>query len=533
MIRWSGRIAAGMALAAGLLVAVGACGPTDVAGEIDAASDLPDASGSQIDGAANQPDADPAAPDAATNVDAANPPDADPPDADPPDADPPDADPSIPPEIVSIAPATGSTAGGDPVQVIGNNFTGDIQISFGLTLASCTFQSSTLVECTTPSTAGPGWVVLNATQTSGDHSLPNAFLYCDTDSQVDDCHLVAPTGVDELATQPHLWKVHVRDAGFTDASTGNDTPPAGFRVQYGYGPEGTDPVTAPGWTWLDGQATAGYGTGSATYEVDCDEYQYDGLVPPREKYVWAFRASVEAGASWRFCGTGTITSRSPISCTANNACFTDELCLSGRCRLDCTTASECLPWGPYCGGIGSMVGTTDLALYCVPGNAGGGTLGADCASNSQCESGLCLVDLSDTCTVGCGTNDGICGASAGRICTELSDLGFCVPSCDRNADCNAGAGQVCVFSVNALQAPDRVDQFCSQPFGAQVPGDSCLVTNDCGSGMCLIIDTGVTELCTSPCIGPGDCPGNMPVCGTATYPHADGGETTINVCSPS
>jgi hypothetical protein len=325
----------------------------------------------------------------------------------------------------------------------------------------------------------------------------------------------------------------VGDAGFTDTSTGNDTPPAGFRLQYGYGPAGSDPATAAGWTWLDGQATAGYGTGSATYEADYDEYEYDGLVPARGKYAWSFRVSAESGVSWRFCGTGQITARAPITCTANSQCFDDELCLSGRCRKDCATASDCLPWGPLCGGLGTEAGTSDLILYCTTGNPGAGSLGDDCTADSQCESGLCLTDLSDTCTVGCGTNDSICGASAGRICTALSDLGLCVPSCDRDADCSAAAGQVCVFNINELQTPDRIDQFCSQPFGTMQPGDSCVGGNECASGMCLILEEDVTEVCTTPCIGAGDCPPAVPVCGTATFGHADGGTETINVCSPS
>ena len=508
-----------------VLLAAG-CGPSDPAGNSDAAIPAPDADPTQIDGSATI-DGSPGAADAAiadaTIADAVV----------PADADPADADPAAPPDIVAVTPAQGSVLGGELVMVTGNNFSSDIAISFATTPAICTFQSSTLVSCTAPAAASPGLVTVAAVQTSGTDALTDSFLYWNSASAVDGCTLIAPTGVDELANQAHVWQVHVTEAGITDATTGND-PSATLRVEYGIGALGTDPSTAPGWTWLTTAPSAAYGPATPTYLVDNDQYEYDGLTLGRGQYSYSFRASVEDGLSWRFCGTGAVTSRSAIACTADSECFSDEMCLNDRCRLDCATGTDCYPWGPACAGIGIATDDVTYQLYCTTENPGGGAVGDDCSSDVECLGSQCLVDITDQCTTGCGVNDGICGASSGQICTDFSDLGLCAPSCARDADCNTAGGQLCTVNLNTLRTPDRIDVICTQPSGADAPGSDCSVTNDCSSGLCLTYDNGtlVVEVCTTPCASVADCPGAVPVCGTATSGLPDGSSQDLSVCTP-
>lgn len=506
------------ALSGVLLVLVG-CASAKTSGNEDAGS-TSDANLSAVDGSAQASDA--AAGDAST-IDAAIGPDASVTiDATPP----PDANPANPPVLQSLTPDNGAVGGGETVTVAGSNFTSDITISFGATTASCTYVSSVQVDCVAPAGGVPAVVNVTGVQAGGMHTLPSAFTYWNTASAVDGCHLLDPA-VDEIQNSNHGFVAHVLEAGITDTTTGNDAS-ASLRVQYGYGPAGTDPSSAPGWVWTDATPTAGYGPGSPTYEASWDEYQLTASVGLRGHYAWAFRASVENGLSWRFCDLGTITSRSPILCSADATCFGDELCLDGRCRVDCASNGDCFGWGPSCGGLGTRVDGSTLALYCVSGNAGGGGTGAACTTDNQCANALCLDGLTDQCTQACPADDATCGGG-GQLCAELAGLGLCAPGCVRNADCDVAGGKFCV--VNANDAQNRYDQICVVPSGTDPAGADCSVTINCQSGLCLT--SGGSDLCTEFCVTNADCPAATPTCGQATITLPGGvGTQTLDVCVP-
>lgn len=498
---------------AALALVLAACASGTVDSDGDGGADI-DSGGAAIDAATNVPDADPNAPDAAEGT-----PDAEAvPDAPPP---PPDADPAMPPTVLATAPDTGSIAGGEPVVVTGSNFTGDATIAFGATTAACTVMSSTTIQCTSPATGAAGAVGVTATQTSGSHTLTAGFLYWDTASAVDNCNLVPPLHHDEVAGTATLWQARVNEAGITDATTGVDVS-ASLRGQVGYGPAGTDPATAPGWTWFDVTPTAGYGPASPTYQADFDQYEGGAAMPVRGQYRWSARFTIEDGVSWKFCGAQTMTSRLPIACAADATCFGDEKCLDGNCRVFCDTATQCFGWGPSCSGLGLETDETTLELFCVPGFPGAGATGAACTSGPGCESGFCLVDLTDTCTIGCGTSDALCPSS--DVCTEFSGLGLCSPSCGATADCTAGHS--CILNTNVGQ--NRYDTLCLVPDPAADPmGASCAGVINCESGLCL---TG-PELCTGPCNTAADCPASLPVCGLGTITRPNGvGTQSMSIC---
>jgi|GEM_PF-3654543 len=469
------------------------------------------------DASANAPDAPAATADASMSADGSVTPDAMPA---------PDANPANPPVLAATVPDNAAVVGGESVIVSVSNFTSDVAIKFGATTASCTYVSTVELDCVAPAGGSAGAVDVTATQIGGSDTLTGGFTYWDTNSGVDACQLIAAS-IDELQNTNYTWQAHILEAGITDATTGND-PSASLLVQYGYGPAGTDPTTAPGWTWSDATPTSGYGTGSATYLANYDQYEVAGTIPLRGQYAWAFRASIENGLSWRFCTAGAMTARSPITCTADGQCFGDEACLDSRCRVTCADNATCPGWGPACGGIGTRTDGSTYELYCVDSNAGGGDTGAACTTDGQCLNAQCLVGITDQCTLACGTSDAACGG-AGQLCTDFSGLGLCAPGCTRNADCDTAGGKSCVINTNTAQ--DRYDEICVVPTGTDAAGADCSTTINCESGLCLT--SGGSDLCTQFCVTNADCPPAMPTCGqaTITLPGSTGTQT-LDVCVP-
>ncbi len=504
---------------AALVLAMAACASGDVGGDFDAGGivERPDATAEVPDAAAGTPDAAAGTPDAAAGTPDAEPP---PPDAEPP---PPDADPLVPPTVLIVTPPTGGVFGGEAVVVTGSNFESGVAFTFGSAAATCTFVSSTTVNCTTPAGTA-GFVGVTATQTSGADTLTDGFLYWDTLSGVDDCNLAPPTHADGIQGLSFTWQARVNEAGITNATTGVDLS-ASLIGQIGYGPAGTNPATTTGWTWFDVSPTAGYGPATSTYQVNYDQYEVGETMPSRSQYAWSARFSVEAGVSWKFCGTGTMTARLPIACTVDGQCFGDEKCIDSACRVFCDTATQCYPWGEHCSGLGFEDDGTTFALFCDPGGAGGAT-GATCTSGAMCVSGFCLVDLTDTCTAGCDS-DALCPPS--DVCTEFSGLGLCSTSCGATADC--AAGHSCIINVNFRE--DRFDQLClvpdtgTDPIGASCPPGMA----NCESGLCLNLPGG--NLCTGPCNSDADCAGGVSTCGLGALDRPSMvGTQTLDICVP-
>jgi len=90
-------------------------------------------------------------------------------------------------------------------------------------------------------------------------------------------------------------------AGITDRTTGTDVD-ADLVAELGYGARGSDAETA-GWTWSSAMANPGYDDVTSG-EANNDEYQATLSVPVPGDYDYAYRVSIDGGASWLYCNTG-------------------------------------------------------------------------------------------------------------------------------------------------------------------------------------------------------------------------------------
>jgi hypothetical protein len=84
----------------------------------------------------------------------------------------------VPPTLTSIAPATGTIAGGTSVTLFGTNFTGATGVTFGGTAAtSLSVIDATTITCTTPArAAGAGAVSVQVTTTPGGTNAANTLF---------------------------------------------------------------------------------------------------------------------------------------------------------------------------------------------------------------------------------------------------------------------------------------------------------------------------------------------------------------------
>ncbi|MFC9235381.1 IPT/TIG domain-containing protein [Streptomyces decoyicus] len=86
------------------------------------------------------------------------------------------------PAVLSVSPASGSTAGGNPVTVTGTGFTGATAVRFGATPSSFTVNSDTQITATTPS--GTGTVQVTVTTPSGTSNQFVTYAYVATAAPV-------------------------------------------------------------------------------------------------------------------------------------------------------------------------------------------------------------------------------------------------------------------------------------------------------------------------------------------------------------
>ncbi|WP_049769296.1 IPT/TIG domain-containing protein [Nitrobacter hamburgensis] len=82
------------------------------------------------------------------------------------------------PTVASVAPNSGSTAGGTAVTITGTNFAGATAVTFdGAAATSFTVVNGTTINATTPAHAAAGAVAVAVTAPGGNASLPNGFTY--------------------------------------------------------------------------------------------------------------------------------------------------------------------------------------------------------------------------------------------------------------------------------------------------------------------------------------------------------------------
>lgn len=88
----------------------------------------------------------------------------------------------VPPSIVSVSPAAGSTAGGNAITITGTDFLTPTQVKIGSTLCPVTAENATTITCTVPAQAAGSYTLYVYNNDNQSASILNGYTY-----------LVAPT----------------------------------------------------------------------------------------------------------------------------------------------------------------------------------------------------------------------------------------------------------------------------------------------------------------------------------------------------
>ncbi|MBK6688457.1 MAG: hypothetical protein IPG45_28545 [Deltaproteobacteria bacterium] len=129
-------------------------------------------------------------------------------------------------------------------------------------------------------------------------------------------------------------------------------------------------------------------------------------------------------------GYCTQNCASDLDCTAGGHCG-----VYGECQADCTNATDCRP------GYGCLDGDGDFLLECRATGTGTGTVGASCATVTDCQGGLGAVcrqgfGLGPTFVGGyCSEYCGPGACPTGSSCVGLSLAQYCLADCAVDADC--------------------------------------------------------------------------------------------------
>ncbi|HEY3357529.1 MAG TPA: IPT/TIG domain-containing protein [Polyangia bacterium] len=201
--------------------------------------------------------------------------------------------------VASVLPAQGPVEGGTQVVVSGSGFLSGATVTIGGAPAgNVTFLSAFQLRVETPPAAGPGKVAVTVTNPdSQSATLPNAFEYRGTTPVgVDWCAIQYPSQTSAApgtATEPIFGRVY--EKGCSDGDK-HCTP---MKAQLGYGPPASDPSTSPSaYTWVD----AAYNP--AHTDDGNDEYSTTLTVGAAGTYGYAYRFSMDDGATWTYCDTG-------------------------------------------------------------------------------------------------------------------------------------------------------------------------------------------------------------------------------------
>lgn len=172
-------------------------------------------------------------------------------------------------------------------------------------------------------------------------------------NECDYCILQFPTGLSVTSgsiTAPIYGRIY--EAGVTEPAG----PSPSVTAQVGYGPVGTDPRTASGWTYFN-----------ASFNVQVsndDEYQATMVAPSPGTYIYVYRFSLDGGATWSYADTDgagsnpsrpfdpfslgimNVTAQCPESLTPNSQYFsssagTGQFTILSQCAW---TVTSNVPW---------------------------------------------------------------------------------------------------------------------------------------------------------------------------------------------
>ncbi len=193
-----------------------------------------------------------------------------------------------PPKIVSIDPVEGSTYGGDPVEINGENFLNGIKVYFGSSEGShIMLQDSTKVVAKTPAHPA-GKVDVRVVNPDGQSAtLSQAFEFKSPAELPQWGNLQWPYTIHIAAgTESEYIYGQVYQLGITD-SPGQGV---GIYAQLGYGPRGVLPLD-PSWIWVDAEYNKDDGNN--------DEYKAKIIIATEGHYSYTFRYSFD-GSNWLY-----------------------------------------------------------------------------------------------------------------------------------------------------------------------------------------------------------------------------------------
>jgi len=204
------------------------------------------------------------------------------------------------PTLTAVSPPSGPIAGGTLVTLNGENIASGATASFGG--ADCTepfYASARRMTCRTPPHAAGAVDVVLTNPDGQTATLTGVFTYDTSEPRVNWCSLHFPPELSVAQDEPAgplYGRVFVQDV------TPGEGQGPGVLAQIGIGAAGSDPA---GWTW--GDATYDQSTdGIVAGDLANDEYQATLLGRAEGEYSYAFRFSVDEGATWQLCDrTGT------------------------------------------------------------------------------------------------------------------------------------------------------------------------------------------------------------------------------------
>ncbi|MBM4318495.1 MAG: hypothetical protein FJ125_00690, partial [Deltaproteobacteria bacterium] len=137
---------------------------------------------------------------------------------------------------------------------------------------------------------------------ASDKGTPGAPNHGCAPPAIDFCRLQAPLVAETNPGRAVTVTGRVFEKGVTDRTAAVDAEP-GLVGQLGWGPDGSAPAGNAGWSWI--AATPGPGwDGAAAGEPGHDEYRAVLTAPAAGRYDFAFRFTIDSGASWTYCDGG-------------------------------------------------------------------------------------------------------------------------------------------------------------------------------------------------------------------------------------
>ena len=271
------------------------------------------------------------------------------------------------------------------------------------------------------------------------------------------------------------------------------------------------------------------------WDIDCES----GLCLP--EYSAGEQTGWTDGMCTSFCPAG--------DCAEGTTCV--RLCDGNYCLPTCEDSAHCRP-GYVCTESGACLPDCRSGFdcgefecseegQCLPPSCDLGLLGAPCASDARCDSGVCFESTDDDGPT--GWTDGMCTEPCTENCpgkcVVIDSTAWCLPACEDSASCRSG--YLCDDSGACL--PDcRLGWDCGDGYvcgddgRCEVDtsnlasfGEPCTADHTCETGVCFeeTDEDGATGwidgICARPCTDscPGGCvvldgePWCLPSCATA------------------